>query len=579
MERLGVARLIDSIEGREASLAVLPTGYGKSTIVVRNPRILDSVGRVIHVLPLRALVAQLAMDAAAALGERYSVCYQASLALEDVEKSPFLCCRYNIVTLDSFSLNFLGIPVGELFRDGWHCDAAMAMARAGAVILDEIHLSVSMDSGEAPASVASLVRSVARWQLQLENPLVVASATLPLQIARLVHSVAGDRSRAIVVAPPSHPYAEELRRAGLRVEAIWSGDPWVEAAERSSGIELQLSERSAAEIVIEEVKRGEFRSIGVFLNSARRATELCREVAEVARDHGYRVVLLHSKVDARYRDEATRALVRWVRGGERVLLVATQVVEAGIDVSLELGVSEPAPLNAIIQRVGRVCRYFECRGLFVVASSSRALELARGVYDPRVVEATMRFLKRLGGEGWRLRVPRSEDDKGLDYLVGIAEVYRGLSVGIDDASVGGLVAVDDPREVLRKLDTMFRGSIARSSSLVPGVYVERGVAKHFFTFSTEFLERACRDESSLCPLKREGKGIVAVYVSDSGEAIEQSFGLDLRALASKPMETMLLLSKAAPRGYRFAGVSVSGEALETVDLGELRAVVCRWWRR
>ena len=45
-----------------------------------------------------------------------------------------------------------------------------------------------------------------------------------------------------------------------------------------------------------------------------------------------------------------------LEGGEKITLVATQLIEAGVDLSFDVGFREFAPIGAIIQAAGRVNR-------------------------------------------------------------------------------------------------------------------------------------------------------------------------------------------------------------------------------
>ena len=64
------------------------------------------------------------------------------------------------------------------------------------------------------------------------------------------------------------------------------------------------------------------------------------------------VVLLHSRFCRRDRDNIEKNL----QAGLPKVLVATQVVEVSLDVDFEQAFSEPAPIDALIQRFGRVNR-------------------------------------------------------------------------------------------------------------------------------------------------------------------------------------------------------------------------------
>lgn len=97
------------------------------------------------------------------------------------------------------------------------------------------------------------------------------------------------------------------------------------------------------------VRSGTFK-LGVIVNDIQTAKSTYTKVKKVAEKHGYRVRILTSHVRPAQRpapDEIGTA-------GE--VLIATQVVEAGADFSLDVLVSELAPLPSMLQRLGRVNR-------------------------------------------------------------------------------------------------------------------------------------------------------------------------------------------------------------------------------
>ncbi|WP_158542587.1 type I-G CRISPR-associated helicase/endonuclease Cas3g [Lujinxingia litoralis] len=91
----------------------------------------------------------------------------------------------------------------------------------------------------------------------------------------------------------------------------------------------------------------------VVLNRVSRAQMLFEELQKVAGD--VPVTLLHSRFRAAERGEHARALQ--APGGR--IIVATQVIEAGVDISARTLFSELAPWPSFVQRVGRCNRYGE----------------------------------------------------------------------------------------------------------------------------------------------------------------------------------------------------------------------------
>ncbi|MCB0078139.1 MAG: CRISPR-associated helicase Cas3' [Anaerolineales bacterium] len=82
---------------------------------------------------------------------------------------------------------------------------------------------------------------------------------------------------------------------------------------------------------------------------------------------------------------------------EPLLLVATQAVEVSLDISLDLLFTEPAPLDALIQRFGRINRKGNLANLAPVYVF-REPRHGQKVYDAAHVQATLAILEREEGK-------------------------------------------------------------------------------------------------------------------------------------------------------------------------------------
>ncbi len=128
--------------------------------------------------------------------------------------------------------------------------------------------------------------------------------------------------------------------ATRRVHRAEPGDPDARCYPRA------LAERIAAE------HRAGTRTLAV-LNTVERATATFDELVRIAPDA--ELVLLHSRYrPGDRRHQTRRALAELGPGG--TVVVATQVLEAGVDVTSDTLVTEAAPWSSIVQRAGRCNR-------------------------------------------------------------------------------------------------------------------------------------------------------------------------------------------------------------------------------
>jgi len=104
------------------------------------------------------------------------------------------------------------------------------------------------------------------------------------------------------------------------------------------------------------------------------------------------------------------------------LLVGTQVIEVSLDIDYDVCFSEPAPIDALIQRFGRVNRRKNERGypkrICEVFVFSKGSENDRFIYDEQIVKKTLDVL--------------SNFDLLYEYIVydAVNEVYTNFKVSL-----------------------------------------------------------------------------------------------------------------------------------------------------
>lgn len=94
----------------------------------------------------------------------------------------------------------------------------------------------------------------------------------------------------------------------------------------------------------------------VIVNTVKRAQSLFKEIQKT----GHGTMLIHSRFRKGERDAINKRLMRLDGSKDDLILVSTQVVEAGIDLSAKTLITEMSPWPSMIQRFGRCNR----RGLY-----------------------------------------------------------------------------------------------------------------------------------------------------------------------------------------------------------------------
>lgn len=307
-----------------------PTGAGKTLSVLvpflwqfergGKPR----WDRLLYVLPLRSLVESIAAEA------RSIVADLGVLAEDDVRVQtgenpgdPFFHeGRVILTTYDQLLSGALEGPYG--LPDMLHNINTAAVAGA-LVVFDEYHL---MQPNQA------FLTAVAH--LELYKPLcqsvwMTATATSPLR--KMLRQAL---DAAVVDVEP-----DELKRM-----------PAVSEVNRRVKV---MPEPLTAEIVW-QLHQSRNRSIAL-ANTVARANELHDELVRLA--PAETVILLHSQFIPRDRQRIEQQ-VRQLFGKDstaRAILVCTQVIEAGMNISAEVLHTDVAPMSALVQRAGRCARF------------------------------------------------------------------------------------------------------------------------------------------------------------------------------------------------------------------------------
>lgn len=221
------------------------------------------------------------------------------------------------------------------------------------VIIDEIHA--------ADDYMSVYLHRALEWLGALGVPVIALSATLPAQTREGIISA---------YARGAAPYSDDCdlpEEPGYPRISWWAGGdngtlmPPASERRRSTTVTYLDSDRDVlADAVIASVAPGG--CAGVVCNTVSRAQELYRKVT-AATDAD--VVLLHSRFTAPTRRTTEERLVGQLgRNGdrpERLIVISTQIIEQGLDLDFDILYTDIAPLDLLIQRMGRLHRHVRPR--------------------------------------------------------------------------------------------------------------------------------------------------------------------------------------------------------------------------
>ncbi|MCI0541712.1 MAG: CRISPR-associated helicase Cas3' [Verrucomicrobiales bacterium] len=254
-----------------------------------------------------------------------------------------LLARYGVGTIDQALQGIVAVKHFFVRRFG---------LAGKVVILDEVH-SYDVYTG---ALLTQLVREL----LALRCSVIVLSATLTQARRQEFLTAAG--SLAVELPDAGNQTAEAYplittAAAGLPPSSIPLHWP------EQKRVHLRVGSFTEAQIVEECLRRAEAGQHVLFLrNTVFEAQATYRAATADARDGTVRLGLLHSRFPFFRREELED---EWLDrlGKQRSdddlgsLLVATQVVEQSVDIDLDFIVSDLAPTDMLLQRIGRLWRH------------------------------------------------------------------------------------------------------------------------------------------------------------------------------------------------------------------------------
>ena len=348
-----------------------PTGYGKSAIsqTVALHTLEDGL-KCIIAFPLRSLLEDQAFKFRGMLLKLGHDERNVGVRYMHHPESKYLLRPISLTTIDTFSLTLFGIAPedlevvlgyydGTLTRSMGHYLFSRSMALLSDVILDEVHLLSDMT--KSLNFLIALIWIAAGHGMRL----ILMSATIPKALEELLRKEGEEISLefAKFSENPDNRFLEE-RKA------------------KKYDFSLEKLDSGRFEKILEWLKEGRkegFRRSIVVFNTVRDAIKFYEIVKKRSDIEKNRILLVHSRFTEEDREEKRRRIEELKRLDE-YLIVATQVIEAGVDISSDLFISDLAPASSLIQRLGRFLRYDEKEGKIYLWYEKEGRKKYKGVY-------------------------------------------------------------------------------------------------------------------------------------------------------------------------------------------------------
>jgi len=343
-------QVFDALREHKPVILQAPTGGGKTRASLypflyacTRPEVIELPGQCIYSVPMRTLANQFVHEYHSTVQgyrQQYNLQTLQRVSLQTGERpeDPRFESDLLFTTIDQTLSSFLSIP--------YALSTSLANFNAGAVlgsylVFDEFHLfPINRDGSGAFVTtlhMLQLLRNLTPWTLMTAT----FSHTFLGGLCKLLSAVEISPATTSFDDIPSEKGKE--RYFSVREEPLCASHVW------------------------DDLQENHRQRVLAICNTVDRAIELATELRRIVSPN-VRVMLLHSHFFQQDRTNIEKSLAgefgedKQSRSPEPIILVATQVVEVGLNITCEALHTEIAPASSVIQRAGRCARFTGERG-------------------------------------------------------------------------------------------------------------------------------------------------------------------------------------------------------------------------
>jgi len=257
---------------------------------------------------------------------------------------------------------------------------------------------------------------------------------------------------------------------------------------------------SGIDSIVRDVRQG--KSVLVCCNTVQRAQDMRAALRLLLGPD--QVKLVHSRFTMTDRLRHEQDILQRCANGTgngSLAVVATQVVEVSLNIDLDTIYSDPAPLDALIQRFGRINRARKKN--IVPVHVFREPRDGQRIYLPRLVQRTLDELERHNG----VEIDEAAIEQWLNAIYDAEEIRGPWKEAFDtqfknaEMQLRGLRPFNSSKELEEKFEALFDGVEVLPEEFLPQ-YLEHIGKKEFIEASQWLIPISYR---KLMHLKSEGK--------------------------------------------------------------------------
>jgi CRISPR-associated endonuclease/helicase Cas3 len=333
--------------GKTNVIATAPTGSGKTEAALLWASTKKEWERIIYLLPTRVTSNAIFQRLNAYFGTDKVQLIHSSARLFIKEQVDNNYDQKKYFRDKSFFKNINVCTIDQILTQGFNLgfwEVKTFHMWNARIIIDEIHLY-------SPYTLGLIISTIKYLKDQFNTQFFIMTATMPEKLLNLLHETLGE----VDIVKDS-----ELLDSARNIFEI-----------RDSNMDD----------LIEEIEEQMFqkKKVLVVVNTVDKAIELYSLLKFVAEQAGVQAICYHSRFINKHRSRKEKDIFELEKKNSGGILIATQVVEVSLDIDFDILFTENAPIDAIIQRAGRVNRKREKMDSKVIISQH--FEVSKKIYD------------------------------------------------------------------------------------------------------------------------------------------------------------------------------------------------------
>lgn len=339
-ERPLINNVLEAIQETEKPFLYIikaPTGYGKTMISISCAiySVFDSsfFPKVVHILPMRSIVEDIHFRASRIAGEAVK---SKMMDVKEEELEVFHLFPLNVTTIDTFTWDIMKLNTKKITLIREEKEFGYDYLTQGSLLdsllfLDEAHYILEDENMKTVFAV------VLELILRYKTSIIISTATISKGYEEYFRSMAKAYGYDFKIFQPD------------------SSDPFIKK-ESEKNFNIQLIDNSVD--IVNNVSRFiELDKVNlVVVNSPYTAVKIYDALKVSC---GIDVFLLHGNMKRTHREKVLECIREASKNKNPSIILTTQVVEAGVDISSDILITELSVAQSLLQRMGRVARYDE----------------------------------------------------------------------------------------------------------------------------------------------------------------------------------------------------------------------------